>query len=60
MIENKIYNVGIHNSRYVKGIKCALSAMKICNDYVAMPFRKFNNEKKNQIAHNLAEMNMLK
>lgn len=58
-IENKIYKVGKHNSRYVKGIKSALSAMKICNDFVAMPFRKFDDEEKNQIVHNLAEMDLL-
>lgn len=58
-IENKIYNVGKHNSRYVKGIKSALSAMEICNDFVAMPFRKFDDGEKNQIARNLAEMKLL-
>jgi dihydrodipicolinate synthase/N-acetylneuraminate lyase len=41
IIENTIYNVGRHKSRIIKGIKCALSVMDICNDYVAQPLTKF-------------------
>lgn len=59
LIEEKIYNVGAYSSKYVKTIKCALSAMGICNDYVAMPFRKFNETKSQQIAHNLKEMDIM-
>jgi 4-hydroxy-tetrahydrodipicolinate synthase len=59
LIEEKIYNVGAYSSKYVKTIKSALSAMGICNDYVAMPFRKFNEIKSQQIAHNLKEMDIL-
>lgn len=59
LIEEKIYNVGAYSSKYVKTIKCALSAMGICNDYVAMPFRKFNETKRQQIAHNLKEMDIM-
>ncbi len=45
-IEEKIYGVSDYNSKYIKSIKCALSVMGICNDFVAMPFRKFNRNKK--------------
>ena len=54
-IENKIYNVGENTSKYIKSIKCALSEMEICNDYVAHPFRKFDELKRKQIAKNLKE-----
>jgi 4-hydroxy-tetrahydrodipicolinate synthase len=40
MIENTVYNVGKHKSRIIKGIKCALSVMEICNDYTAPPLHK--------------------
>ena len=54
-IENKIYNVGENTSKYIKSIKCALSEMGICNDYVAHPFRKFDELKRKQIRKNLNE-----
>ncbi|MCF6331851.1 MAG: dihydrodipicolinate synthase family protein [Draconibacterium sp.] len=56
-IENKIYNVGKNSSKYIKSIKCALSGMGICNDYVAHPFRKFNELERKQIELNLKELN---
>jgi dihydrodipicolinate synthase/N-acetylneuraminate lyase len=58
-IEEKIYNVGAHPSKYIKTIKSALSAMGICNDFVAMPFRRFDAIKTNRIIQNLKEMNIL-
>jgi len=54
-IENKIYNVGENTSKYIKSIKCALSVMGICDDYVAHPFRKFDEFKRQQIENNLKE-----
>jgi 2-dehydro-3-deoxy-D-pentonate aldolase len=57
MIENTIYAVGKHKSRIVKGIKCALSVMNICNDYVAFPLRKFRAEDKLKIERYLEELN---
>ena len=58
-IEEKIYNVGAHSSKHIKSIKSALSALGICNDYVAMPFRRFDEVKTNRIKQNLKEMNIL-
>ncbi|MBK6282586.1 MAG: hypothetical protein IPF54_07890 [Draconibacterium sp.] len=58
-IEEKIYNVGSYSSKYIKTIKSALSAMGICNDFVAMPFRKFDEVKSNRIKQNLKELNIL-
>ncbi len=56
-IENKIYNVGSHSSKYIKSIKSALSAMGICNDYVAQPFRKFNEAESDKIRQNIKILN---
>ncbi|HPE75539.1 MAG TPA: dihydrodipicolinate synthase family protein [Draconibacterium sp.] len=58
-IEEKIYNVGSYASKYIKTIKSSLSAMGICNDFVAMPFQQFNEVKSNRIKQNLKEMNIL-
>ncbi len=59
LIEGKIYNVGAYSSKYIKTIKSALAAMGICNDYVAYPFRKFHDAKRQQIQLNLKEMDIL-
>ena len=56
MIESTIYNVGKHKSRIILGIKCALSVMNICNDYVALPLRKFKGEDKNRIAQHVSDL----
>jgi len=59
MIKNTIYNVGKHNSRILKGIKCALSLMGICSDYVAFPLRKFRDEEREKIELHIAELNKI-
>jgi 4-hydroxy-tetrahydrodipicolinate synthase len=56
MIESTIYNVGKHKSRIILGIKCALSVMNICNDYVALPLRKFKGEDRNRIAQHVTDL----
>lgn len=43
-INNTIYSIGRHNSRILKGIKCCLSVMGICDDYLALPLRRFSKE----------------
>jgi 4-hydroxy-tetrahydrodipicolinate synthase len=59
MIDNTIYSVGKHKSRIVKGIKCALSVMNICNDYVAFPLRKFKVEDRQKIDQYIVELNRI-
>lgn len=54
-ISNTIYNVGKQESKYVKGTKCTLSVMGICNDYAAPPIGQFNSTERNQIIRYLEE-----
>ena len=54
-VGEKIFNVGTNNSRHIKSIKCALSIMGICDDFVAQPFRQFGKEE-----HALIEQNINK
>jgi len=56
MINDLIYNVGKSNSKYIKGIKCALSVMDICNDYVAWPIRRYGKEERKKIEQNMQEL----
>jgi 2-dehydro-3-deoxy-D-pentonate aldolase len=59
MIENSVYNVGRHKSRIIKGIKCALSVMNICNDYVAPPLVKFREEDRIKIEHYIKDLSRI-
>lgn len=40
-ISATIYSTGHHSSNVVKGIKCILSLMGICDDFMAEPFHRF-------------------
>lgn len=48
-ISATIYTVGSYGSSYLKGVKAALSELGICNDFVAAPFNKFDEEHKGKI-----------
>ena len=43
-ISMTIYNVNCYSSSYLKGLKCALSCMGLCNDFVSAPFQRFSNK----------------
>lgn len=53
---NTIYSVGKTSSKYTKGVKCSLSVLGLCNDYVAFPLRKFEGEDRLKIEQYIAEM----
>ena len=40
-VSRSIYTVGKYGSSYLKGLKCALSLVGICGDYIEWPYRKF-------------------
>ena len=56
-ISTTIYSVGHYGSSYLKGLKCALSVMGICNDFMAEPFRKFKEPEKQKIKQLLDDLN---
>jgi dihydrodipicolinate synthase/N-acetylneuraminate lyase len=55
-ISSTIYNVGHYGSSYLKGLKCALSVLGICNDFMAEPFRKFKDPERQMIKQMLEEL----
>jgi dihydrodipicolinate synthase/N-acetylneuraminate lyase len=55
LIDSTIYNVGKNASSVIKGIKCALSVMDICNDYMAVPFRQYGKEERMKIEKYIKE-----
>lgn len=48
-ISSSIYTVGQHGSSYLKGLKCALSLLGVCDDFVAAPFHRFNAPEREKI-----------
>jgi len=55
-INASIYSVGKYMSSYLKGIKCALCCMGICDDFMAEPFHRFREEEREIIRSHLREL----
>ena len=49
-IAETIYTVGQDPSRFIKGTKCGLAAMGICDDFVLPPYGRFSDGDREQIA----------
>lgn len=56
MINSTIYNIGKHTSRIAKGIKCALSVMDICSDYMALPLRRHGKDERKKMEQYMEEL----
>lgn len=48
-ISTSLYTVGKYGSSYLKGVKCALSLLGVCDDYLSYPYRKFRAEERSRI-----------
>ncbi|MEM9142293.1 MAG: dihydrodipicolinate synthase family protein [Bacteroidota bacterium] len=56
-IDKTIYQVEPSQTRSIKAIKCALSLMGICHDFMAQPLRPLNAVQRARIANHLEELN---
>ena len=56
---NTIYNVSSNSSKYIKGIKCVLRTIGICNDYAAFPLCRYEGEEREKIKGYVAAMKNL-
>lgn len=56
-VSSAIYTVGKYGSSYLKGLKCALSVMGFCDDYMADPFFHFKKEERDIIERGLEKLN---
>ena len=52
-IHDTIYNVESSPTRSIKAIKCALSILGVCEDYMASPLKRLNADERNKIKHHL-------
>jgi 4-hydroxy-tetrahydrodipicolinate synthase len=64
-VSDAIYRVGKHSSSIIKGIKCALACLGICDDFMAEPFHRFRAEERaliktrlNEIEADLVKLNL--
>lgn len=55
----KLYQIGHHPSAIIKGLKCALSCMGICDDFMAEPFHRFNPPERRQVEELLRHLRLL-
>jgi 4-hydroxy-tetrahydrodipicolinate synthase len=49
MINDTIFSIVNYDSRIIKGIKCALSVLGICSDYMALPLRKYSGDERYRV-----------
>lgn len=52
----RIYDVGKYASRHIKGTKCGVSLLGICEDFLADPFHRFRPEDRQRVAKVLREV----
>ena len=55
-VSNNLYRVGHHASAIIKGIKCALACLGVCDDFMAEPFHRFRSEERSQVKRLLPEL----
>jgi len=58
-ISTSIYGVGRYHSSYLKGLKCSLSCMGICSDFLAEPFHRFRIAEHDVIRRHLEELGII-
>jgi 4-hydroxy-tetrahydrodipicolinate synthase len=59
-LASTVYSVGQHASAFLKGVKCALSCLGICDDAMAEPFQRFRTYEREQIQRYLEELERTK
>ena len=55
-ITQTIYRVGRDGATVVKGLKCALSCLGLCDDFMAEPFHRLDRSQRREIERHLHEL----
>lgn len=55
-LSEAIYHVGQHGSAIIKGLKCSLSILGICDDFMASPFHRFHESERAIIGEKLESL----
>ena len=57
-LAENLYHVGQHGSAVIKGLKCALSCLGVCDDFMAEPFRRFRALDREKVREALSTLNL--
>ena len=57
-LDATIYRVGRHSSAFLKGVKCALACLGICEDGMAEPFQRFGPAERSRVREYLEQLNL--
>jgi 4-hydroxy-tetrahydrodipicolinate synthase len=55
-VSESLYRIGRHSSAVIKGIKCALACLGICDDFMAEPFHRFRARERALVEQRLARL----
>jgi 4-hydroxy-tetrahydrodipicolinate synthase len=55
-VSSSLYHIGRHPSAFIKGIKCALACLDVCDDFMAEPFHRFRADERALVKTRLAEL----
>ena len=53
-VSGSLYSVGRHSSSVIKGLKCALACLGVCDDFMAEPFHRFRAQEHARVQQQLA------
>lgn len=57
-ISSSLYRVGNQGSAFLKGLKCALSQLAICDDWMTEPFQRFQKPEREKVGRLLEDLGM--
>jgi len=55
-VSESLYRIGRHASAIIKGIKCALACLGVCDDFMAEPFHRFRADERALVQRRVAEL----
>jgi dihydrodipicolinate synthase/N-acetylneuraminate lyase len=58
-IHTTLYRVGQYESSFLKGLKCALSCLGLCSDFLAEPFHRFREPERSTVRRHMEELGIL-
>ncbi len=58
-LSSRIYSVGRHKSAIIKGIKCSLSLLGVCDDQMAEPFHRFREPERAMVRDHLVQLGLM-
>lgn len=57
-ISDAIYSVGDGGSSYLRGLKCALRLLGLCDDFMAEPYQRFTEPERTEVGRRLRQLGL--